>query len=76
MKLSFSTKNVDRPSFSALCRLASDYGMNGFEIWDAVAERKGHEDSVLRSEKISEGRSLLRNNSVEVSALSYPVAVD
>ena len=57
MKLSFSTRNVDRPSFSALCRLAGDYGMDGFEIWDAVAERKGHADSVLRSEKISEGKS-------------------
>ena len=76
MKLSFSTRNVDRPSFSALCRLAGDYGMDGFEIWDAVAERKGHADSVLRSEKISEGRSILRNNSVEVCALAYPIAVD
>ena len=76
MKLSFSTRDVDRPSFSALCRLAGDYGMNGFEIWDAVSERKSHSDSVLRSEMISEGRIILRNNSVEVCAISYPEPIE
>jgi len=40
MKLAFSTRNVSRTSFKGLCRLAADYGMDGFEIWDAVAERK------------------------------------
>ena len=76
MKLSFSTRHIDRPSFASLCRLAADYGMDGFEIWDALDERKRHEDSVLRTEKISEGRSLLTNNDVEVSAISYPTYVD
>ena len=76
MKLSFSTMNVERPSFSALCRLAGDYNMDGFEIWDAVSERKSHADSVLRAERISEGRSIQRNNGVEVCALAYPVPVD
>ena len=76
MKLSFSTRNVERPSFSALCRLAGDYNMDGFEIWDAVSERKSHADSVLRAERISEGRSIQRNNGVEVCALAYPVPVD
>ena len=33
MKLSFSTKDVDRPDFSSLCRLAGEYGLDGFEIW-------------------------------------------
>ncbi len=76
MKLAFSTRNVSRTSFKGLCRLASDYGMDGFEIWDAVAERKSHSDSVLRSEMMSEGRILLRNNDVEVCALSFPEAVE
>ncbi|MBO4717539.1 MAG: sugar phosphate isomerase/epimerase, partial [Spirochaetales bacterium] len=76
MKLAFSTRNVSRPSFAGLCRLACDYGMNGFEIWDAVSERKSHSDSVLRSEMISEGRIILRNNSVEVCALSYPEPIE
>ena len=76
MKLAFSTRNVSRSSFAGLCRLACDYGMNGFEIWDAVSERKSHSDSVLRSEMISEGRIILRNNSVEVCALSYPEPIE
>ncbi|MBO4424859.1 MAG: AMP-binding protein, partial [Spirochaetales bacterium] len=76
MKLAFSTRNVSRSSFASLCRLACDYGMNGFEIWDAVSERKSHSDSVLRSEMISEGRIILRNNSVEVCALSYPEPIE
>ena len=76
MKLAFSTRNVSRSSFAGLCRLAADYGMNGFEIWDAVSERKSHSDSVLRSEMISEGRIILRNNSVEVCALSYPEPIE
>ncbi len=76
MKLAFSTRNVSRTSFKGLCRLAADYGMDGFEIWDAVAERKSHSDSVLRAEMMSEGRILLRNNDVEVCALSFPEAVE
>ena len=50
--------------------------MDGFEIWDAAAERQSHSDSVLRSEMMSEGRILLRNNNVEVCALAFPVAID
>ena len=76
MKLSFSTKDVDRPSFASFCRLAADYGMDGFEIWDAVNERKSHSDSILRSENASDGRSLLMNNGVEICAISYPSYVD
>ncbi len=76
MKLAFSTRNVDRSSFKSLCRFAGEYGMDGFEIWDAMGERKKHQDSVLRSEKMSEGRSLLRNNGVEVCALACPTPVE
>ncbi|MBR4426587.1 MAG: AMP-binding protein, partial [Spirochaetales bacterium] len=76
MKLAFSTRNVDRPTFKALCRFAGEYGMDGFEIWDALSERKAHSDSVLRSEKMSEGRSMLRNNNVEVCALTCPSAAE
>ena len=76
MKLSFSTKNVRCQSFSSLCRFAHDYGMAGIEIWDAFSERKAHEDSILRSDKVSEARSLLRSNDVEISALTYPVPVE
>jgi len=76
MRLAFSTRNVERRSFAALCRMAGDYGMNGFEIWDADAERRSHSDSVLRAEMVSEGRILLRNNNVEVCALNYPTPIE
>ena len=76
MKIAFSTRDVQRPSFSSLCRFAADYGMDGIEIWDAVEERRSHSDSVLRAEMVSEARILQRNNFVEVCALSYPLAVE
>ena len=76
MRLAFSTRDVRRNSFSSLCRFARDYGMDGFEIWDASEERKQHTDSVLRSEMASEARILQRNNNVEVCALSYPDSVE
>ena len=76
MRLAFSTRDVQRKSFSSLCRFAQDYGMDGFEIWDAAEERKRHPDSVLRSEMASEARSIQRNNGIEVCALSYPDPVE
>ena len=76
MKLAFSTRNVALRSFAGLCGMAGDYGMDGFEIWDAVAERKSHSDSVLRAETMSEAKILLLNNNVEVSALNYPEALE
>lgn len=76
MRLAFSTKDVQRKSFSSLCCFAQDYGMDGFEIWNAAEERKRHSDSVLRSEMASEARSIQRNNGIEVCALSYPEPVE
>ncbi|MGP1508375.1 MAG: AMP-binding protein [Sphaerochaeta sp.] len=76
MKTAFSTKDVNLPSFAGLCRMASDYGMNGFEIWDASGERRSHGDSILRAETVSEGRILLRSAEVQVSALCYPYALE
>ena len=51
MKLSFSTRNVPRGTFLDLCRQASDYGFSGFELYDALHERRAHSDSILRNEK-------------------------
>ncbi|MCR5732129.1 MAG: AMP-binding protein [Sphaerochaetaceae bacterium] len=76
MKIAFSTRYVDLPSFSSLCRFASEYGMDGFEIYDAAEERNKHSDSVLRAESISEGRIAQRNHSVEVSAITFPLPVN
>ena len=72
MKLSFSTKDVNRPTFSALCQLAFDYGYAGFEIYDAEAERKEHGDSILRSGQVSDAKRKLNNRRLSVSALTYP----
>ncbi len=76
MKIAFSTRNVDKSTFAGLCRFAGEYGMDGFEIWDAVSERKRHGDSVLRSEMASEAKIVQRNNSVSVSAITLPEAVN
>ena len=76
MRLAFSSRDIQRNSFSSLCRFARDYGMDGIEIWDASQERKQHTDSVLRSEMASEARIIQRNNNVEVCALSYPYPVE
>ena len=42
MKIVFSTKNVTRASFLDTCKYAFDYGFEGFEIYDAIKERKQH----------------------------------
>ena len=76
MKLTFSTKNVNRPSFLELCRYAYDYGFSGFEIYDAIKERKQHYDSVLRSDRVADAKRKLLNRSLAVSALVYPYAID
>ncbi len=76
MKLIFSTKNVNRPSFLDTCRYAYDYGYAGFEIYDAVAERKQHYDSILRSDRNADAKRKLFNRGLAVSALRYPYAVE
>ncbi len=76
MKLTFSTKNVNRASFLDLCRYAYDYGFSGFEIYDAIKERKQHYDSVLRSDRVADAKRKLRNRSLSVSALVYPHPVE
>ncbi len=76
MKLTFSTKNVSRPSFLDLCKYAYDYGFSGFEIYDADGERVRHHDSILRSGSVSDSKRKLINRGLEVSALIYPHALD
>ena len=76
MKLTFSTKYVNRPTFLELCQYAYEYGFSGFEIYDAIKERKQHCDSVLRSDRVADAKRKLRNRSLSVSALVYPHSVD
>ena len=76
MKLVFSTKNVNRASFLDLCRYAYDYGYAGFEIFDAIKERKQHHDSILRQERVADAKRKLLNRSLSVSALRYPYPIE
>ena len=75
MKIVFSTKNVNRGSFLDLCRYAYDYGYAGFEIYDAINERKQHHDSILRSDRTADAKRKLLNRGINVSALRYPYPV-
>ncbi|MBE6551632.1 MAG: AMP-dependent synthetase [Ruminococcaceae bacterium] len=76
MKIVFSTKNVNRPSFLDMCRYAYDYGFTGFEIYDAIKERKEHSDSILRRDNTSDAKRKLVNRGLAISALNYPIALD
>ncbi len=76
MKIVFSTKNVNRPSFLDVCRYAYDYGFSGFEIYDALKERSFHHDSILRRERTPDARRKLINRNLSVSALRMPYPVE
>ncbi len=76
MKLTFSTKNVNRSSFLEMCRFAYDYGYSGFEIFDAESERRKHADSILRGEKASDAKRKLHNRNLEIAALTFPRPVE
>ena len=76
MKIVFSTKNVSRASFLDTCRLAYDYGFEGFEIYDAVKERSGHYDSILRRDRVADAKRKLVNRGLSVSALRMPDPVE
>ncbi len=76
MKIVFSSKNVNRASFLELCRYAYDYGYSGFEIYDAIKERKQHYDSILRSDRVSDAKRKLLNRNLSVSALRYPFSLE
>ena len=72
MKIVFSTKNVSRASFLDTCRFAYDYGFEGFEIYDAIAERGAHHDSILRRDRVADAKRKLVNRGLAVSALRMP----
>ncbi len=76
MKLTFSTQNVQRASFLDTCRFADDYSYAGFEIYDALAERQQHADSILRGDKTTDGRRKLMNRDLSVSALVVPTPLE
>ena len=76
MKIVFSTKNVNRGSFLDICRYTYDYGFAGFEIYDAIKERKAHHDSILRRDRVADAKRKLVNRNIAVSALRMPFPVE
>ena len=76
MKIVFSTKNVSRASFLDTCRFAYDYGFEGFEIYDAVNERREHYDSILRHDRIADAKRKLVNRNLSISALRMPKPIE
>ena len=76
MKITFSTKHVARASFLDTCKFAYDYGYTGFEIYDAVKERKQHHDSILRSDRVPDSKRKLVNRNLAVTALVYPYSIE
>ena len=76
MKITFSTKHVNRASFLDTCRYAYDYGYAGFEIYDAIKERKQHHDSILRSDRVPDAKRKLVNRNLAVTALVYPYSIE
>ena len=76
MKIVFSTKNVSRASFLDTCRYAYEYGFEGFEIFDAIKERSGHHDSILRHDRTADAKRKLVNRSLSISALRMPMPLE
>ena len=76
MKLAFSTKEVRRNTFLELCNFACDYGCAGFELYDALTERKSQPDSLLIRNNVPDARRKLRNRGLTVAALTVPGFLD
>jgi len=76
LKIVFSTKNHNEPSFLELCEFAHSYGCNGFEIFDAKAEQKSHFDSILRGNMTADSKRKLLNRGLSISALSFPKPIE
>ena len=76
MKIAFSTKKVKCASFFDTCCRAHDYGFSGFEIYDAVDERKAHYDSILRRDRLADSKRKLVNRGLSVCALRMPDPVE
>ena len=76
MKIIFSTKNVKRASLLDTCCYAYDYGFAGFEIYDALKERRQHHDSILRRERIADAKRKLINRNLSIPALRMPYSIE
>ena len=76
MRFAFSTENIRRASFLDVCRAAEEYGYAGFEIYDALRERRVHADSILRNDRRADAKRWLHNRGLAVSALTLSDPLD
>ncbi|MBQ5321549.1 MAG: AMP-binding protein [Oscillospiraceae bacterium] len=76
MKLAFSTKYINPDSFLELCNFTSEYGFSGFEVANAIADKKRHEDSIFHSSETAGAKRKLVNRHIEISALAFPEAIN
>ena len=72
MKLSFSTSFVADKSFTAVCDIASDYGFDGFEIYDIDNNAINGNDSIFNSVALSGAKRKLVNRHIAVSDFVIP----
>ncbi len=71
MKFAFSTKNATATSFLEYCNITSEYGFQGFEIFDAFSEKKAHEDSIFHSAVVNASKRKLVNRHIGISVISF-----
>lgn len=74
MRLSFSSDQVNAPSFLSLCSTASEYGYEGVELYD-LAQVRELPDGLFGDDPAG-ARRKLRNRRVSAVALTYPLPVD
>lgn len=71
MKLSFSTKNLQRESFKELCNTAVDYGFEAIEI-SGLEEESKKSDSIFSRFSANDAKRWLVNRHMSICALTYP----
>lgn len=76
MKLSFCSKQVQCKTFLDLCNATSDYGFQGFEIFNAKTEAEEHADSIFNEISTAGAKRKLVNRRIEISAIKFPQKVD
>ena len=76
MKLSFSTADVVKGSFTSICDTALNYGFSGFEIYDIDADNVNGSDSIFNSIAAAGAKRKLVNRHITVSALYFPEEIN
>ncbi len=76
MKLAFSDKFVNAPSFIGLCTTAQNYGFDGVEIFDVEREKSLHADSIFRSSVTVDAKRKLVNRHLSIPVINCPEKIN